>query len=341
MESIRERLENPFVVGALGLFVGIILGLIWGWVIDPVEYAGAFPRDLVYEQKVEYMRMALEAYQGNGNAEKAIARYNALEDDAAQALNEVLQDPQDLNPETVASFSAAVGAGAPVEPELPEQPAAEEQPPAEEEPAEERSLFARLLPWLCGIALVGAAVLIYFFIVRSRQVTQSQPTPAMQAQQAAREAERTDYAVTGAEPPVTQFMASYKIGDDLFDDSFSIDSPIGEFLGECGVGISDTIGSADPKKVTAFEVWLFDKNDIQTVTNVVMSAYAFNDPATRQRLEAKGEPVLAEPGGETVLETQTLQMVARVVEMSYGVDGALPEDSFFDQLILELAVWSK
>jgi hypothetical protein len=44
--------------------------------------------------------------------------------------------------------------------------------------------------------------------------------------------------------------------------------------GECGVGISETIGVGDPKKVTAFEVWLFDKNDIQTVTKVLMSAHA-------------------------------------------------------------------
>ena len=48
-------------------------------------------------------------------------------------------------------------------------------------------------------------------------------------------------------------MTTYMIGDDLYDDSFSIDSPSGEFLGECGVGISDTIGVGDPKKVTALK----------------------------------------------------------------------------------------
>ncbi len=139
---------------------------------------------------------------------------------------------------------------------------------------------------------------------------------------------------------MVQFMATYKLGDDLFDDSFSIDSPAGEFLGECGVGISETIGVGEPKKVTAFEVWLFDKNDIQTVTKVLMSAHAFLDEATRQRLESKGDPVLAEPGSEIVLETQTLRLVARVVDMAYG-DGALPEQSFLERLLLELAVWPK
>jgi hypothetical protein len=139
---------------------------------------------------------------------------------------------------------------------------------------------------------------------------------------------------------MVQFMASYRLGDDLFDDSFSIDSPAGEFLGECGVGISETIGVGEPKRVTAFEVWLFDKNDIQTVTKVLMSAHGFLDESARQRLAAKGEPVLAEPGTESVLETQTLRLVARVVDLGYG-EGALPEHSFFDRMILELAVWPK
>ena len=139
---------------------------------------------------------------------------------------------------------------------------------------------------------------------------------------------------------MAQFMASYKLGDDLFDDSFSIDSQAGEFLGECGVGISDTIGVGDPKKVSAFEVWLFDKNDIQTVTKVLMSAHALTDAGIRQKLETKGEPVATEPGNQTVLETATLKLVARIVDMTYG-QGALPEASFFESLILELAVWAK
>ena len=127
-------------------------------------------------------------------------------------------------------------------------------------------------------------------------------------------------------------MASYKFGDDLFDNSFTIDSASGEFLGECGVGISETIGVGEHKKVTAFEVWLFDKNDIQTVTKVLMSAHAFNDPTIRQRLEAKGEPVLFDPGMDTVLETQTLQLVARVVDMDYG-NGTMPDESYFDHMV--------
>ncbi len=168
------------------------------------------------------------------------------------------------------------------------------------------------------------------------------PSPACSAdpRRRRRPAQQPVYQTPGVETPIAQFMTTYKLGVDLYDDSFSIDSPTGEFLGECGVGISKNIGVGDPKKVTAFEVWLFDKNDIQTVTKVLMSENAYNDPATLQELQAKGEPVLITPGTEVLLQTATLQLTARVVDMNYG-QGALPQNSFFDRLTLELAIWPK
>ena len=135
-------------------------------------------------------------------------------------------------------------------------------------------------------------------------------------------------------------MTTYMFGDDLYDDSFTFDAPNGEFLGECGVSISDTIGVGDPKKISAFEIWLFDKNDIQTVTKVMMSEHIFNDPNLRQRLEIKGEPVLAEPGKLFELETATLLMEARIVDMAYG-DLPLPPQSYFQRATVELAVYRR
>jgi len=46
------------------------------------------------------------------------------------------------------------------------------------------------------------------------------------------------------------------------------------------------------------------------------------------------------PGAEVFLQTATLQLTARVVDMNYG-QGALPQNSFFDRLTLELAIWPK
>jgi hypothetical protein len=140
---------------------------------------------------------------------------------------------------------------------------------------------------------------------------------------------------------VAQFMTSYNLGDDLYDDTFSIDATNGEFLGECGAGISDTIGVGDPKKISAVEVWLFDKNDIQTVTKVIMSSAVYNDPTARQRLSIRGEPVLAEPGKVIRLETATLKMDVRVLDMNYGRGETLPASSFFDRMSLELNIYQK
>jgi hypothetical protein len=213
-------------------------------------------------------------------------------------------------------------------------------PGTEAEPAAEpttgsSSILQGPLVTMCGLTLLLAAVLAAFFYFRRQQDGQ-----AMIAAEGEIIDEDVTLTPTGDEPPLAQFMTTYMLGDDLFDDSFSVDSPAGEFLGECGIGIAETIGVGEPKRVSSFEVWLFDKNDIQTVTKVLMSSHVFGDEATRQRLAAKGEPVLAEPGSQLVLETATLQLVARVVDMSYG-EGALPPDSFFERVTLDLAVWPK
>lgn len=334
MDAIREYTKNPLITGIAGLILGIILGLVvLGWWLWPVQWTNANPEHLSLEGQAEFLRASIEAFEKNGDAAKAQSRYSALGETADEALSLVAQDPQGLSPATISDFQNAVGVSAPAA-------VSPETPVSETEQKETKSVLPTLLAALCVLFLVLIAFLAYMFFFRKRMGLTETPSPAMQAQTARSQASFTDYTAAGEEAPIAQYMASYKLGDDLFDDSFSIDSASGEFLGECGVGISETIGFGDHKKVTAFEVWLFDKNDIQTITKVLMSAHAFNDPSIRQRLEAKGEPVLIEPGIETVLETQTLQLVARTVDMSYG-NGNMPDESYFEHMLLELSVWSK
>ena len=73
-------------------------------------------------------------------------------------------------------------------------------------------------------------ILFYLLYWRNRGGGQAY-APTKEGQPPAGQAEWTEYAPAGEEAPTVQFMASYKLGDDLFDDSFSIDSPTGEFLG--------------------------------------------------------------------------------------------------------------
>ncbi len=330
MDALRKYLEQPAITGVVGFVIGAIVGLVvLGWTLFPVTYTDAFPEHLRVDFREDYLRMAIDSYSVNLNAQKARQRFQGLGVDAQNLLTAVQIAPNEQGVAAISQFGLAVGGeGAP---EV-SQPG---DTPSEEQPAVDEGGGINPLITMCGLTVVFAAVLAGVFYFR-RQETRVQTSPEVAAPTVVGEPS----AAAGEDPPLAQFMTTYMLGDDLFDDSFSVDSPAGEFLGECGIGIAETIGVGEPKRVSSFEVWLFDKNDIQTVTKVLMSSHVFNDEATRQRLAAKGEPVLAEPGNQIVLETATLQLLARVVDMSYG-EGALPPESFFERLTLDLAVWPK
>jgi hypothetical protein len=323
MDALRNQLNRPLVAGIVGAVVGLFVGLILlGWWLWPVQWTDASPAQLQEDYQADYLRMAIDSFIKTQDQQTAKARWDYLGDKAAEALDAVKNDPIKLQNAEIEKYAQTV--------------TTKVEATTEEEKGGLPTWVIVVV--MCVVTLLIAGGIIVFVLFRGGK-TPGLRTPAEQAEDAKRQVEQTDYSTSEA-PPIAQFMASYKQGDDLFDDSFSIDSPSGEFLGECGVGISETIGVGDPKKVTAFEVWLFDKNDIQTVTKVLMSAHAFNDEAVKQRLAAKGEPVEARTGEKVVLETQTLKLEARVVDMNYG-EGALPPESFFDQTILELAIWQK
>jgi hypothetical protein len=347
MDKIREQLKNPLIAAAAGFVVGLIIGLfVLGWWWFPVKWINASPQDLRSDLKVDYLRMAIASYTKDQDIVAAQQRWMELGPDANNLLTDVVKAPQRLNPAEIATFGtivqsaplATLPVGKPTA-TVTKAAVATATKPASTPAGKGGTNWIALLGVLCVLLLVVAAAAAYLLFFRNRK-PKGEATPVQQAQEISRSAERTDYTTEGQPTPIAQFMTTYMSGDDLYDDSFSIDSPSGDFLGECGVGISDTIGVGDPKKVTAFEVWLFDKNDIQTVTKVIMSPHAFNDPSIRQRLESKGEPIMAENGKHVLLETATLQLEARVVEMSFGA-GALPTNSFFDRLTLELALWPK
>jgi len=340
MDQIREYLKRPLIIGALAFVAGLLIGwMVIGWLIAPIQWTNASPAELHPGYQDIWLRMAIQAYGKTGDAQTAQLDYQYLGDAGPTTLARMVANPPaNLDPSLITQFSQAVSANLPVVPT-----AKPGTTPTATGGTTGKSNLTTLLVVMCGVTLVVVAAIVAYFVLQGRRrgAGVTTPPPIITSEEPISTVEWTNLPAASAEQaPMAQFMASYKAGDDLFDDSFSIDSPSGEFLGECGVGISETIGVGVPKKVTAFEVWLFDKNDIQTVTKVLMSAHAFNDPTIRQKLEAKGEPFQAASGGQTILETATLKLVARVVDMAYG-QGALPEDSFFDSLVLELAIWQK
>lgn len=328
-----EMLREPRTLAMAAFVGGLIVGLVvLGWWLFPVSWQDASAEHLRADLRADYLRAAIDSYTLNPDDSAARARLEALGEAVDETMLAVASNPGSQSVESIAHFQQLLGGGA--------ESGAQATPAAAEEEGPPLFSTSTLLFTMCGITLVLGLALGVIYVMRSRAGGDDIRPAKLKARDYAREAAQAESGSGADEPPLSQWMTTYLMGDDLFDDSFSIDSPAGEFMGECGVGIAETIGVGNPKRVSAFEIWLFDKNDIQTVTKVLMSSHVFRDDSMREKLSAKGEPVLASPGAEAVLETATLQMVARVVDMQYG-EGPLPENSFFERATLELAVWAK
>jgi hypothetical protein len=274
--------------------------------------------------------MVVDSYRVNGDQIQAVRRYQLLGSNADQVFLRVKQEPGNLDAVAIQAFEELIQASVgPIDPGAP--------PPEEDGGISTSALLISVAGILILAVIIFAA---FYYLRRIFRPRSGESSAAMRAAEVNRQTERTDFQSMGLAPPVTQTMTTYVLGDDLYDESFSIDTQSGDFLGEYGVGISEAIGVGDPKKVTALEVWLFDKNDIKTATKVLMSSHAFNDPNLRGRLEAKGELVMLEPQAQIMLETATLQLLVTVTDLEYG-EGALPPESYFDRATLELAIWPK
>ncbi len=326
----NKLLKNPLVFGLLGFLLGLFIGLVvLGWWLWPVEWKDASPAYLNADYAADYLRMAIDSYSVNHDKSLAVYRYEALGPLGPAAMDSILNNPGSSDVRAILAFREVVQPGG----------AVIVVPLPTEDKSANGMMIVIILGAVAALGLIGFLLFKYVFPL-FRGFSIGEGSAARRAQQLSNETPMTDYEAMGEEPPISQFITTYVLGDDLFDDSFSIETQAGEFLGECGIGISDSIGVGEPKRVTAFELWLFDKSDIQTVTKVLMSAHAYNDPAIRQRLAAKGEPVLVEPGKQIVLETKALQLVAVVTDMEYG-SSSLPDKSHFERITVELAIWPK
>jgi len=323
---IKNLLKNSKVVLIIGVVLGLLLGLIVGWGLWPVKWTDGTPAVLRSDLQEDYLRMAIDSYARTNNPDDALRRWDDLGKAAGPAFMRLQSNPGNIDPAAMQKFGLLIQAA---------------KGPISAAPASEGSSLLSSLVLYASIAVVLALLAAGgLYLYRLLRKDTGPVTAVMQAAQASRQAERTNFEEMGLATPITQTMTTYVLGDDLYDESFSIDTAGGEFLGEYGVGVSETVGVGEPKKVAALEVWLFDKNDIKTATKVLMSEHAYNDPNIRSRLEPKGELIVVKPQEQVLLETETLQLLATVVDMEYGM-GAMPQKSYFERITLELAVWPR
>ncbi len=334
MAFVLDNLRKPLVVAILALVIGLSCGLLWAWKIQPPSVINTTPEVLRPDLQEDYLRMAIDSFRVNRDPNLAVRRWKDLGPAAGPLFVKIQQDPQGIDPAVIVAYGQVI------------QTVLGSTSTTGATPGQTGKGSSSIGLIIAGavfvILLVAAAVGFFFLRPLLRKGTSGEVTPVMQATEISREAakNKTDFQSMGVAPPISQNLTTYVLGDDLYDESFSIDTQSGDFLGECGVGISETIGVGDPKKVTALEIWLFDKNDIKTATKVLMSAHAFADGGIRSRLEAKGELIQVEPQRQVMLETETLQLLANIVDLQYG-DGAMPDKSYFERVTLELSIWQK
>lgn len=372
MKNILEKFTRSTNLKALiyvgVLVIGFALGLVWGWVVQPVEWADADPSYLSGSYKEDYFRMVVDSYRVNFNGDLAKTRIDALNTDVEGMYNTVGNDPGTVDPAFLLLFGKFLSEQGyfPSE-KIPFEQNAETSAGTvdgttviETEGAGSAGLSVTFVI-VASIFAVGLAVFGIYTILRRRSrsfedeydddyedvetehIAQERrfATPLRGEHAQSQRPQPRASSQTGSEKqPFARFQATYLIGNDDFNESYSIDSRNGEYLGECGFGVSEFMGVGTPKKASAFEVWMFDKNDIQTVTKVLLTPFLFSDHNSRARLEPKGELVEVKPGKQIRLETATLFMIATIKDMKFG-EGISAEKSYLDQISMDLSIWQK
>jgi predicted flap endonuclease-1-like 5' DNA nuclease len=85
---------SVFIIGVLVLIAGLALGLLFGWVIWPVQWTDASPVNLRFQWQTDWVNMSIDSYSVNQNAALAAQRFAYLGKDGPLALASVLKNPE-------------------------------------------------------------------------------------------------------------------------------------------------------------------------------------------------------------------------------------------------------
>jgi hypothetical protein len=65
----------------LVILVGLVLGLVYGWVISPVEYLDTTPSTLRYDYRTDYVLMVAEIFNSSRDADQAVRQLALISSD--------------------------------------------------------------------------------------------------------------------------------------------------------------------------------------------------------------------------------------------------------------------
>lgn len=341
IELLQRNVLIAPLIALIVLLIGLAIGLGIGWMT--VEF----------RPSADDVSAAADSFALNANADLAKRRLQGLSKaEQATILDQLIRDRTarglTREVERLTALGQALGISPGTTTPSPTRPPGATTPTAPSTQIGGIDPLILILGALVLVALIGVAAVIFIRkILPSLRSGRAARGSAPSTAPARTPAPATDLRLPGAPAPTTtagglgRFVPQYVLGNDNYDTSYSLETARGEFLGECGMGISETIGEGKPDKVTAFDVWLFDKADVRTVTKILMSDFAFNDQTLRTKLAAKGEAILAEKGKTLHLGTQSLSIDMHIVEMVYANNASYPPNSHFQKLVVEIVPTQK
>ncbi|MBC7263673.1 MAG: hypothetical protein H5T64_04865 [Chloroflexi bacterium] len=342
LNNIRRRITTETIIAfVLGLLIGLV---VLGWWIFPVQWYNTDPSDLRPRHKITYLQMIADSYDITGDLDAARARIADLKGPTGTDA-EILALLNQLAQAHLVAGNAAAGARVQKLSGALNLTAVSAPQPTATPGGPVPGSLGRTLGILVMVVLILLGLAILFTILQRREGERRTRMRAVRPMEEIEEAEELE--PLGAEMPVRArealgtFVAFYRYGDDNYDDSFDIEWN-GEFLGDCGIAIAETIGTGTPRNVTAFKMLLFDKHgrkpeESTTLQKFLVSEYAFRDENIRARLGTRGEMVPVSKGKVIVLEAPALRLEAEVLDMEYRT-GTPEPNSVFDRLQLQLTV---
>lgn len=348
----------PSYVTVIGVVLAMLFGLvIWGWGIRPVTFYDAAPSQMSQGYRDEWIKQVAVAFDnGVYNQEDTIRFLQEVENPAGRIEVLIGQTEGPVQEALLAVQPLTLDAeGNPIQGRTAPEPG---------------GIGSDLVDIILAVVVVIIIALIlsplwrliiktniwdpFWEAVRPKSDEEREAKKKRQEDIALRKAQRQEEAklreasaAAAATNPygaaLIQKFSTYTRGRS-YDDSFAIEDEEQTFYGECGAAIAKTIG--EEKEPTAFEIWLFDKEDfVRTLTKIFVTEYAYNDPAIRAELDPKVENpatdiVLAAPGQIITLETDLLLLQAKIEKMVYG-NGQLPPNSYILESNILMEAWYK
>ncbi|MCS7222117.1 MAG: hypothetical protein RML36_01310 [Anaerolineae bacterium] len=342
------KFSRPFTALVGAFAAGLLIGwLVIGWWIWPVTWTNALPVDLSPEYRRTYVVGIAYTFQATGDLERARREMEALGGGIEQrrALEEALAVASAADRDALVELERALQL-----PLLPRSARSLES---------DSSWVPLLLGVLLGLFLIGLGT-VAFHLVKTGEISVRLPMRArilgsslpagtalskhdvLVEENRLQEAEKlfTEERELRLREKLGSFTPTFRRGIREYTENFDLAAPDGSaYEGDCGMGVSETL-EGDDDRVTALEVWLFDKSDIRTQTYVLASEYAYSDPMLRKRLSTHGPEVPARPGETFTIEGKSLVLVGKVLSVTYANAEERPQ-SVFEEVQVSLEVYRK